>query len=165
MKSDKFNDLPDWDDERLHNDEEEEGEAWKPNPTRDACKALFAKWQEVVFLLKGIILPFMEKEEEDDTIFSITARDLFMDAHIVAAKIMSSEAGGIYIIRMENASIIRQLAQGIATNLLLFLEDTDADEKHIEVVRNEISAFRKLFIEWVRTFEKDEFTDEWGLFV
>ena len=94
-----------------------------------------------------------------------TARDLFTDAHIVGAKIMSSEAGGIYVIRMENAAIIRKLAQGIASCLLLFIEDADVDESYVQVVRNEISEFRKLFIEWVKTFEKDEFTDEWGLFV
>ena len=164
MNTDKFTDLPDWDDKQFNSDDEER-ESWKPNPTREACKALFRNWQEVVFLLNGILGQFLEKEGKEDTILKFTARDLFSDAHIVGAKIKSSEAGGIYIIRMENAAIIRKLAQGIATHLLLFLEDADADESHIEVVRNEISAFRKLFIEWVKTFEKDEFTDEWGLFI
>lgn len=166
MNSDQFNDLPEWDDERIRQSKDEQGDEWKPDPTYDACKALFAKWQEVVFLLKGIIGPFMEqKEEGDDDMFSSIARELFMDSQIVGVKIKSSEAAGIYVVRMENASIIRKLAQEIASTLLLFAEETDADKEHIEVVRNEIAAFRKLFIMWVGTFEKDEFTDEWGLFV
>jgi hypothetical protein len=166
MESDKFSDMPDWDDERFRSfDEDEEGEDWKPNLTREACKALFGKWQEVVFLLKGIIAPFMDEENEDDPMLRDMARDLFSDAHIVGAKIKSSDAGGIYVLRMENAAIIRKLAQGIASGLLLFIEDAEVDESYIHVVRNEIAEFRKLFIEWVTTFEKDEFVDEWGLFV
>jgi hypothetical protein len=163
MDTDKFTDLPDWDDERMP--EEEEGEEWKPNATRDACKALFAKWQEVVFLLKGVIEPHLGKEEDAESMQNFAARELLSDALVVGVKIKSSEAGGIYIIRMENASIIRKLAQGIATNLLMFAEEDDTEEIYITVVRNEIDAFRKLFIAWVHSFEKDEFEDEWGLFV
>ena len=66
---------------------------------------------------------------------------------------------------MENASIIRKLAQEIVSTLLLFAEEADADQDHFEVVRNEFSAFRKMFITWVGTYEKDEFTDEWVLFI
>ena len=157
----KFTDLPDWDDDDFHT-EEDEGEEWKPNPTREACKVLYAKWQEIVFLLKGILVPLMENA--DDTLLSHAAGDFYSDSHIVAVKIKSSEAAGIYTVRMENAAIIRKAAQGIASGLLLFMEDDDIDESHIMVIRNEINAFRLLFIEWVNTFEKDEFRDEWGLF-
>ncbi len=162
MDLNKFTDLPDWDDDDLHT-EEDEGEEWKPNPTRDACKALYGKWQEVVFLLKGILVPLMENA--DDTMLSHAAGDFYSDSHIVAVKIKSSEAAGIYTVRMENAAIIRKAAQGIASGLLLFMEDDDIDESHIMVIRDEINAFQLLFIEWVNTFEKDEFRDEWGLFV
>ncbi len=81
MNSDQFNDLPEWDDERIRQSKDEQGDEWKSDPTYDACKALFAKWQEVVFLLKGIIGPFMEKKEEgNDDMFSSIARELFMDS-------------------------------------------------------------------------------------
>ena len=164
MDLNKFTDLPDWDDDDFHT-EEDEGEEWKPNPTREACKTLYAKWQEVVFLLKGILVPLMDKGEDDDSMLSHAAGDLYGDAHIVAVKIKSSEAAGIYTVRMENAAIIRKAAQGITSGLLLFMEDDTVDENHIMVIRSEINAFRLFFIEWVNTFEKDEFTDEWGLFV
>lgn len=165
MDINKFTDLPDWDDDDFQN-EEDEGEEWKPNPTREACKALYAKWQEVFFLLKGILLPIIENEGGDgDAMIAHAAEDFYGDALLVGVKIKSSEVAGIYTLRMENAAIIRKAAQSIASGLLLFLEDGDIDENHIMVVRNEINAFRLLFIEWVNTFEKDEFTDEWGLFV
>ena len=162
--------MPDWDDSRFSfGNEDEEGEEWKPNPTREACKVLYRQWLHVVFLLKGLLDHYSGIAENENDIEQLmlndTARDIVGDAHIVGAKIMSSEAGGIYIIRMEHAAIIRQLAQGVATSLLLFLENDIVDEQHIKIVRAEIDKFRELFIIWVNTFQKDEFSDEWGLFV
>ena len=166
MNTDKFTDLPDWDDKQFNSDDEE-WESWKPNPTREACKALFRNWQEVVFLLNGIIGPFLEKEGKEDTILKFTARDLLSDAFMVGAKIKSSEAGGIYIIRMENAAIIREYASGISL-ALVFMKANGMDKQYIEVIRKEIDKFRLLFIEWINTFEKNnefEIPDDWGLFV
>ena len=161
MDSDKYTDLPDWDEEHFP---EEGGADWQPNETREACRALFTKWQEVVFLLNGVISSFSDCGEEDDPeMLADLARDLLSDAFVVGEKIKSSEAGGTYVIRMENAAIIRKLGQGIASSLLLFTGE--ADEKHIKVVRKEIDTFRLMFIEWVSTFKKDEYTDDWGLFI
>jgi hypothetical protein len=70
MRSDDLNELPEWDDGDLK-DEDEEGEDWKPDPTRDL-------WQ---------------------------------------------------------------------------------------IIRDEIDKFRELFKQWVASFEKDEYEDDWGLFV
>ncbi len=41
MKIDDLNELPPWNDNEFHNDEDEECEEWKPNPTRDLCKAMY----------------------------------------------------------------------------------------------------------------------------
>ena len=38
MRIDDLNELPDWDDNGFGDDK---GEGWKPNPTRDACKAMY----------------------------------------------------------------------------------------------------------------------------
>jgi hypothetical protein len=164
MNNNNFSDLPEWDEERFI-DDDDEGEEWKPAPTHDACAALYNKWQEIVFLLKGFLAPFLEKDEDEEGMMEFTAGQMIGDAWQVGAKIKGSEAAGIYIVRMENAAIIRMLAQGISSSLLMYLEETGADENHVAVLRDEITAFRMLFIEWVRTFQKDEFTDEWGLFV
>ena len=43
----------------------QEGEEWKPNPTRDACKALYQQWQQVMIVLNGA-LDSMKIEEKED---------------------------------------------------------------------------------------------------
>ncbi len=165
MDINKLSDLPDWDDERLSFMNDAEGEEWKPDPTRELCKNLYVQWQQVMFVLKGVLAPFMEIQEEDAELLQLTTQNLLHDAYMTGVKIRSSEAGGIYIMRMENASIIRQLAQGISTTLLLFMAHDKVDQQHIYLVRGEIDKFRNIFIEWVASFQKDEFTDDWGLFI
>lgn len=66
---------------------------------------------------------------------------------------------------MENAAIIRQLAQGVYTNLLFLNDEPYMDEDYINIVRKEIKQFRYLFVKWVNTFTKDDVEDEWGLFI
>lgn len=161
MNTDNLSDLPEWDDERFSNIDDD-GEAWMPNSTRVACKALYNKWREVVFMLKGLLSGIAEK---DNDYHGHIAGQLLGDAYLAGVKIMSSEAGGLYILRMGNVAIVRELATGIYSGLLLFKEDDIVDEEHIRIVRDEIDNFRKLFIEWVNTFQKDEFEDEWGLFI
>jgi hypothetical protein len=161
MNTEYLSDLPEWDDQY----DLDEGEHWKPNATHTMCKALYKQWQEVMFVLKGILMQVLEGGTDDmQGMEQDMAQMLMTDACVIGAKIRSSEAGDIYILRMENAAIIRQLAQSIASRLLLF-EDESVDPVHVRVVRNEINKFRLLFIVWVNTFEKDEFKDDWGLFV
>ena len=166
MKFDHLSDLPDWDDDEFK-DEDEEGEAWKPNPTRDACKELYKQWQQVMIVLNGA-LDSMVVEEKEDGFPADYWEDhkgmLLGDAYQVAAKIKSSEAG-LYIIRMENASIIRKNAQFIKSSMLTMMSEEVIEKTHGEIIRDEIDNFRELFKIWVNTFQKDECEDEWGLFI
>ena len=166
MKFDHLNDLPDWDDDEFK-DEDEEGEAWKPNPTRDACKELYKQWQQVMIVLNGA-LDSMVVEEKEDGFPADYWEDykgmLLGDAYQVAVKIKSSEAG-LYIIRMENASIIRKNAQFIKSSMLTMMSEGVIEKSHGQIIRDEIDNFRELFRIWVSTFEKDECEDEWGLFI
>ncbi len=170
MNLDDLNDLPAWDDDyikRLHG-EEEEGDAWKPNPTRDACKAMYIKWNEIITMLKGALAEAEEDAEEPGQhgadFISHTKNLILSDAFEVGAKIRSSEAGRMYILRMENAAIIRKNAQYIKTAMLGMDDEMGIDTDHCDIIRDEIDNFRVLFKTWVATFEKDEFEDEWGLF-
>lgn len=160
MNTEYLFDLPDWEEQF----DLDEGESWKPNATHTTCKALYRQWQEVMFVLKGILMQVLENGTGMEGAEQEMAHILIADACVIGAKIRSSEAGDIYILRMENAAIIRQMAQTIASRLLLFQDDS-IDPVHVRVIRNEIDKFRQLFIAWVNTFEKDEFKDEWGLFV
>jgi hypothetical protein len=167
MKYDDLSDLPEWDDDEFKEDDEE-GEAWKPNPTRDACKALYQQWQQVMIVLNGA-LDSMKVEEKEDGFPADFWEDnkgmLLGDAYQVAIKIQSSETGGLYTIRMENASIIRKNAQFIKSGMLTLMAEEVIEEAHCYVIREEIDKFRELFKYWVSTFQKDEYEDEWGLFI
>ena len=165
MSFDKISGLPEWEDDDFR-DEDNEGEEWKPNPTRDACKAMYEQWKEVMIVLTGA-LETMKTDTREDGFPTDYWEDhkamLTGDAHLVAIKIKSSEAG-MYMIRMENASIIRKNAQFIKSSMLTMIAEAVIEEAHGMVIRDEIDKFRKLFRHWVSTFQRDEFEDEWGLF-
>jgi hypothetical protein len=169
MNTDNFNDLPDWDDSHLRGGDDDE--SWKPGSTRTAAKALYAQWQQVFFLLKGITGHLAGDDNQvagadaEREMLAEAARNMIGDAMIAGAKIRGSEAGNMYVLRMENAAIIRKCAADIYASLLLFMHDPEVDGEHIAVIRKEIDKFRELFIYWVCSFEKDEFADEWGLFI
>ncbi len=167
MSFDRLSGTPNWDDDDFR-DEDKEGEEWKPNVTRDACKAMYLQWQQVMILLTAAL----ETMNTDTGADSFTAemwetqKDMLMgDAYEIAVKIKSSESGNMYLIRMENASIIRKNAQFIKSSMLTFIAENAIEEDHGILIRKEIDLFRKLFINWVATFKKDEFEDEWGLFI
>lgn len=167
MDYDQLSDLPEWDDEEFR-DEDDEGEEWKPNPTREACKAMYEQWQQVMIVLNGA-MDSMNKHTGEDSFSPEHWEDIramiLGDAFQVAVKIKSSESGNMYVLRMENASIIRKNAQFIKSNMLTMIAEGAIEESYGMIVREEIDKFRELFKQWVSTFEKDEFEDEWGLFV
>jgi hypothetical protein len=167
MKMDDLNELPSWDEDEFRDDEDEEGEEWKPNPTRNLCKAMYEQWNQVLIVLKAAFDSLKEPGTANlyskDYIEDHKAM-LLADAYEVGVKIRSSEAG-LYIIRMENAAIIRKNAQFIKISTNGFINDDLMEEQYRLVIRNEIDTFRELFKQWVATFEKDDCEDEWGLFL
>lgn len=168
MNLDNLNDLPEWDDERMRElNGEEEGDEWKPNPTSDACKALYKKWNEIIVMLRGALNDIGDDEPgQHDASFIRDQQEMILgDAFEVGAKIRSSEAGSLYILKMENAAIIRKNAQYIKTAMLGMMADDEVEETYCMVIRDEIDNFRALYKQWIATFKKDEFEDEWGLFV
>ena len=165
MNYDHLSDLPDWDDDEFK--DEEEGEEWKPNPTRDACKVLYEQWQQVMIVLNGALDSMVIEEKEDGfpaDYWEDHKAMLLGDGYQVAVKIKSSEAG-LYTIRMENASIIRKNAQFVKSSMLTMMSEEVIEKAHGYVIREEIDKFRELFKIWVSTFQKDEYEDEWGLFI
>ena len=48
--------------------------------------------------------------------------------------------------------------------MLTMIREEVIEKTHGMVIRDEIDKFRLLFIEWVNTFENDEFEDECGLY-
>ena len=167
MSLDNLSGLPEWEDDEF-DDEDKDGEAWKPNPTKDACKAMYEQWKEVMTLLNAAFdtdhRPDEPEEENDEKSLVAHSKAMIIgDAFQVAVKIKSSEVG-MYMIRMENAGIIRKNAQFIKSNMLTMIAEGAISDEHGRLIRAEIDKFRELFKVWVASFEKDEFEDEWGLY-
>ena len=49
--------------------------------------------------------------------------------------------------------------------MLTIMSEEIMEEEYGRIIRSEIDKFRELFKIWVSTFQKDEYEDEWGLFV
>ena len=164
MNDDDLNDLPPWDD---HEFDDDDGEEWKFNDTKAACKAMYLQWGTVMAVLKAAFDSLHQPTDEDDLNKEMMEDHVSMimgDAYEVAVKIKSSEAR-LYTIRMENAAIIRKNAQFIKISTNSFILEGMMEPQHRQIIRDEIDNFRELFKVWVATFKKDEFEDEWGLFV
>jgi hypothetical protein len=165
-----FRDLPDWEDRRPSDflDEDEEADSWKSRETTEACKAMYGQWQQVVYLLNGVLPEEKEGQSAEDGFKAMVAVQIWSDVHLAAVKMLSSEVVH-YVGKMENAAIIRKCAQDVALSLWSLQDDEEdgggLEESHRQVLRAEIDKFRELFKAWLATFRKDDYEDEWGLFV
>ena len=165
MNLDNLSGMPDWDDEHFKRFEEE-GEDWKRKEKNELARKLYNQWKNVLVLLIGLYdgIEPSDEEEGEESFFESQKGMILGDAYLVGAKIRGAEAGDIYVLRMENAGIIRTAAQTVYINLSSLKMQGLAEESHTNAVRKEIEKFREYFKEWVASFQKDEFQDEWGLF-
>jgi hypothetical protein len=170
MNLDTLSPFPEWEDEQYDNDE---GDEWKSTLKNERAKKLYNQWIQVYMLIEGLCdsLHPTTGEEEDSDGLAVTPDYLehlkemmLSDATIIPAKISGAEAGDLYILRMENAAIIRKSANDVYIQCSSFRMMGVAKNDELDAVRNEIDIFREYFKEWVNSFEKDEFEDEWGLF-
>ncbi|MBC8155003.1 MAG: hypothetical protein H7Z72_19085, partial [Bacteroidetes bacterium] len=80
-------------------------------------------------------------------------------------KIVGAEGGDLYTLRMENAVIVKIHARELLAQTSYCKAERLADPAYLLVLRDEIEAFRELFVEWINSFDKDnDVPDEWGLF-
>ena len=103
---------------------------------------------------------------EDDDYIQGTKHLMLEDAMIIPAKIAGAEGGDLYSIRMQNASIIREHAMHLYVQVgSLRFHENYKDLEYVQLIRNEIDAFKLLFIEWIESFDTTNyFWDDWELF-
>jgi hypothetical protein len=123
---------------------------------------IMIKAMEIVKLAEGLdkLIP------EDNEYLQATRGFMLENAFIIPAKIAGAEGGNLYDLRMENAAIIRKAARELSVQAgsLRFEEGINADD-YITLIRKEIDEFRLLFIEWVASFDINNYIpDSWGLF-
>ena len=126
-------------------------------------KLAIYKKAELIFQLVNSLMDAISDEDEYLSQTKYMMRD---DAAIICAKIAGAEGGDVYSIRMQNAAIIRDHAMHLYTQVgSLRFQDTFKETEYITLIRQEIDAFRDLFIDWVANFDKSNYHwDEWELF-
>lgn len=127
------------------------------------AKPIFQKAEEILELTQRIV-DTLDKNSPHAEVHSSV---MLEDAMIIPAKIAGAEAMDDYILKMENAVIIKVHARSLLTQTssLKYLELVDP--AYLQLLRDEIEAFRLLFRKWIASFEIDTTKegDGWGLFV
>lgn len=152
------NSLPPWKEKFLLTDE---GEAWKWRPELDAAKAVYMQWQEVYSLVSLFADTLQEEEGAGE---GFTKRLIYENLMVVAPKIMSAAGDTLYIIKMENASIIRFNCRQMMDQVGYAALSGAADPKYKTLIYESMDVFKQRFQEWVAFFKPDEIDDDWGLY-
>ena len=83
----------------------------------------------------------------------------------IPAKIKGAMAMDVYSLMMENAVIIKVNILELKAQLWACKELHGIEAQHLDVLKNEITAFQEIFIRWVSSFDKtNDLPDEWHLF-
>ncbi len=164
MDLEYLNALPEWDDASFHDGE---GDEWKKiSQQRLAAKYLYNKWREVLGLVRAFADNLTsELDDESETHEQMTKRFIYENGMIIGPKLFGAATTDLYILQMENASIIRTNAKQLMEQVGFAVLMGFAEESYKEVISEAMNEFRLLFKNWVSTFEKDDFEDEWGLFI
>lgn len=163
---DNLSSLPEWDDEGFRKIEEEDSDENRCDDINyNGCKALYNQWREVMAGINGLFSYAQQSEAVPEILLQNQKESILSDAYQVAVKVRSSAGLDLYVLKMENAAIIRKNAMFIRTQISGMAAMNFIEEDHAIVVKQDIDKFRMLFIQWINTFEKDEFEDEWGFFV
>ena len=156
-----FNKLPEWDGKkflkRLH-----KGDEWKILPQLEKAKALYNRWREIFQLVESYCETFQNTAEFDHV--DETKKLIYQNLFVIAPKIIGAAGVDLYVVKMENASIIRTNCKELMDQIRFAAMVGAADEKYSDALSEEMDHFKELFREWIATFRKDEFEDEWGLF-
>lgn len=123
---------------------------------------IFKKAELIFKLVESLISSF---PEEDDYIQS-TKYFMLENSMMLSTKIAGAEAGDLYSIRMQNAAIIRDHAMHLYTQVgSLRMHENYKELEYVDLIRQEIDAFRLLFVEWIEGFDTtNHIWDDWGLF-
>jgi hypothetical protein len=149
-----------WEDDEENMDDDND---YDPEKERKRMEALpiFQKAEEIRDLVRRII------DSVDDSEFKMIYSNIMLeDSIVIPAKIAGAEAINDYIIKMENATIIKIHARSLQTQAASLILMEILPEDYLRLLRKEIEAFRLLFREWIKTFDSaHKEGDGWGLFV
>ncbi|HEX5024503.1 MAG TPA: hypothetical protein VFV68_04490 [Agriterribacter sp.] len=154
--------LPEWDDHRMLK-RRYEGEEWKMAPQLESAKNLYNKWREIFLLVESYCETLQDSKEYDHA--EKNRELIWQNLFIVAPKIIGAAGVDQYVLKMENASIIRNNCRELMEQVNFTALVGAGEERYAEAIGRDMDIFRELFKTWVATFIKDDYIDEWGLFV
>ncbi len=123
---------------------------------------IYKKALEILDLTEQIVDTF-----GDESMARMHRESMLEDAMILPAKIAGAEAMDYYVHKMENATVVKIHARSLLTQTASIKYLGIVNEQYVQLLRDEIEAFRLLFREWVKTFDNNTTKegDGWGLFV
>lgn len=122
---------------------------------------LFLKGEEILEVVRQLIDLIPEEDELLNSLKGILLEDAFM----LTSKILSAEAVEIYDLKMENATLIRKAARDLMVQNHTLKDFGFEHTEYFQIVRNLLEEYRLLFIDWVATFDINNYIiDRWGLF-
>ena len=160
MDFDDMDHMPEWEhfnhfeDDLVRNEEEEE--KYRSKILR--AKKLYDQARSI-YRYSALFCETLEGEMSE-----MTANLIMQNAMMLCPKIVGAEGGDMYVLRMENASIIRTNCRELETQVKAADMFEICTPEYKDIVLHELEKFRILFIDWVKYFEKDDFEDEWGLY-
>ncbi|MBC7888676.1 MAG: hypothetical protein H7Z13_12415 [Ferruginibacter sp.] len=142
-------------------DKGDQSDSENRKPVKVHGNALFKKAIDILNITQTIcdLLP-----GDDDG--EMTKRLMLDNAMIVPGKIRGAlVVHEVYSIMMETAVIIKINICQLKTQLWACKTIHSIEEKYLDVLKEEIEAFRMIFIQWVSSFDKKkDLPDEWRLF-
>jgi hypothetical protein len=140
-------------------DDDETGEDWKPENVYG--KELFRKSIEILNLANTVCSMLPEGDEQAE----LTQQLIKENATLVPVKIKGAIGMDVYSLKMENAVIIKVNICQLKDQLWACEAMHELEGKYVDVLRNEIAAFKEIFVKWVTAFDRsNDLPDEWHLF-
>ena len=140
----------------------EAGEEWKWKEALEAGKYLYEQWREVFQLVMAFVDTLPETPE---SAMPDTREMIYENVYIVAPKLLAAAGDTLYEIKMENAAIIRYNCRQLMEQVGFAVLSGKTDDLYQEAIEEAMDEFKHRFRHWVSFFKRDEFEDEWGLFV
>jgi len=122
---------------------------------------IYKKGEEIYELVSKIVDLIPENNPE----LQMVKKEILTDSLLLMVKVVGAEAGALYDVKMECATIIRKAAHNLIVqyhNLEMFNFE---EVEYYKMVRDLVEEYRLLFIDWVASFDQSNYMiDRWGLF-
>lgn len=147
-----------WEDE----DEINEDNDCDPEKERNRVESLpvYQKAEEIRDLTRRII-----DSIDDERVRMIHMNTMLEDSIVIPERIAAAEAVDDYVLKIENATIVKIHARSLQNQSASLLFDGALPKEYLSLLKKEIETFRLLFCNWVKSFNQQGARDDgWGLF-